>query len=139
MRNNNNNNRRTVNTVTKPTDYKNRFCNHCHIQLVFDPQHDIYKCPRCNVSTVFQNTEPDVKIRTTFPTYDPTLSANKTHVIQSKNESLPRSEQFIRKRLAEKNAIEDYDPYLNMLKQKNEIRITNVEYYSYEDTDHLYD
>lgn len=92
------------------------------------------------MSAILQNTEPDVKIRVTFPTYDPNVSGNKKHIIQSKDESLPRSQRFIKKRLEEKNAIEDHDPYLAMLKQKNEIRITNVEYYySYEDSDHLYD
>jgi predicted RNA-binding Zn-ribbon protein involved in translation (DUF1610 family) len=127
-----------TNIITSPKDLANRYCTHCYVQLIHDEINNIFKCPRCNVSTILANTSPDTKIRTTFPTHDHT-SPNRQHIIQSNDESLPRSERYIRKRLADKNKEEDHDPYLQMLKQNNQIRITNVEYYSWDDDDHLYD
>ena len=126
------------NIIASPKDLANRYCTHCYIKLIHDETNNIFKCPRCNVSVVLSNTAPDTKIRTTFPSFDPT-KPNKTHIIQSDDESLPRSERYIRKRLADKNKEEDHDPYLQKLKQNNQIRITNIEYFNVEDDDYYYE
>ena len=143
MINNNNNNKTQqpkpkLNTIVSPKDLKNRFCTVCHIQLVFDETHNIYKCQRCGCQTVIGNTEPAIKIRPTFPVFDQT-QPNKKHIFQSDNERLSRSQQFIKKRQEERNQLEVNDPYMVMLKNKSEIRITNTEYYSVEDSYQQYD
>lgn len=128
------------NIITSPKDLENRFCTVCHIKLVQDPKEaQLYKCPRCNVAIGLPSTEPGIKIRTTFPTFDPFAPNSKKHIVQSKDESLPRSEQFIRKRLALKHQEEDNDPYLQILKSRSDLHITNVEYYSHEDAEYIYD
>lgn len=128
------------NIITSPKDLENRFCVHCHIKLIQDSKEpDLYKCPRCNVAIGLRATEPGIKIRTTFPTFDPFAPHSRKHIVQHKDESLPRSELYIRKRLAEKNKEEDNDPYLKILKSRGDLHITNVEYYSHEDAEYLYD
>lgn len=132
--------RKVTNIVISPKDLENRFCVHCYIKLNYDEHHNIFKCPRCNVSTTLANTSPDTKIRTTFPAYNANESSNsRKHIVQSEDERLPRSEIFIRKRLAEKNKEENNDPYLQIMKSRNDLHITNVEYYSHEDSEYLYD
>lgn len=131
-------NRRNI--IASPKDLENRFCTVCHIKLQRDlKEPDVYKCPRCNVAIGLPSTEPGIKIRTTFPTFDPFAPNSRKHIVQNPEESLPRSEQFIRKRLAEKHKEEDNDPYLQILKGRGDLHITNVEYYSHEDAEYLYD
>ena len=126
------------NIITSPKDLENRFCRICNLGLVMK-EPNVYSCPRCNVSTLLTNTQPDVKIRTNFPVYDPTQEVNKHHVIQSENQKLSRSEYFIQKNMNKRNEEESNDPHLKFLKQRNDIRITNVEIYSYEDSYQQYD
>ena len=128
------------NIITSPKDLENRYCTVCHVKLEQDQKEaELYRCPRCNVAIGLRSTEPGIKVRTTFPAFDPFAPHSRKHIVQAQKETLPRSEQFVRKRLVEKNKEEDNDPYLQMLKQNNQIRITNVEYYSHEDSEYLYD
>ena len=58
--------------------------------------------------------------------------------MQSEDQRLPRSEYFIKQRLAEKNKAEDADPYLKILRSRNDLHITSTEYYSFSEDDYLY-
>lgn len=113
---------------------EDRYCRHCHIKLVHNPKnriHDkyIYSCPRCNCTTNVHDTEPNEKIRLTFPSSNPeTRTSNKpSTVIQAPKERLSRSEYFIQKTTNEKHELEDNDPYLALLKRTN-LKITNIDY-----------
>lgn len=131
--NNNNSNKNRVTVIDKPLDENNRFCKSCHLALVKKQGEGVYSCPRCNVSAVvMRDTYPNTKLRTTFPTYSPYEPVH-THVMQSETQKISRSEEYIRKRAAEKNAGENNDPFLKMLKGRGDIHLTNIEYYNVEE------
>lgn len=142
MNNNNNKNKIPVrdsnnkNIIVKEDSINDRFCKHCFLQLVpriNEPS--IYSCPRCNTTATKLDTYPQTQLRTTFPIFNPTDISTKKHVLQSNDQKLPRSELYFIKRQMERNKVEGQDPYLKTLKSRNDLHITNVEYFSYDDDD----
>lgn len=120
---------------------ENRFCSHCHVRLVHNPRnsvHDrlIYSCPKCNCTTNIHQTQPEERLVVAFPTHNAQSATSKRLITQSDDQRLSRRQYFINKNIQKKNLIEQDDPHLKMLQQRNDITITNVEIYSvdeYED------
>jgi hypothetical protein len=122
-----------------------RYCTKCHLKLIHNPRNKpvdryIYSCPQCNCTVNIHNTEPSEKIVTTFPTQQHVANmvgggGNRSKlIVQPDDQRLSRSKYFIQKRLEEKSKAEGIeDPYLAILKRNNQIKITNVEYFSPED------
>lgn len=111
-----------------------RFCRHCFLQLVpriNEPS--IYSCPKCGCTAAQKDTYPSTKLRTTFPTFNPSDVPAKKHVIQSEEHKLPRSELYFKRRQQERNKVEGNDPYLAMLKSRQDLHITSTEYYDVDD------
>lgn len=114
-----------------------RYCISCHVRLVQNPTNtpfdkDIYQCPNCGVRFGIKETEPSEKLRTTFAG----ISANpdNKYVYQSTIESMSRKDYFIAKRAVDRRTEEGIkDPYLQQLRKKQGIKITNVEYHSQDD------
>ena|SRR5215211_4726444 len=143
--NNNNNNKKPVIRDDKrfndflatnlDATINDRYCQKCHLKMVHNPRNIpqdryIYSCPRCNVTSNIHQTEPEEKIMVQFPTHNAqSTTTNKKLITQSDSERLPRSTYFINKNIEKKNEIEVDDPYLAILKRRNDLRITNVEYY----------
>jgi hypothetical protein len=135
--------RNRINSIVKPIDVKNRFCTHCHVKLINNPFNKIgekyvFKCPQCGViSYNLGNTEPQQRLVTSFPTVDITradYNEKPKNIMQNVKDRLSRSEYFILKNLQEKaQSNGEKDPQLRFLRQNNKIRITNVDYYSYDD------
>jgi hypothetical protein len=135
--------RNRINSIVKPIDVKNRFCTHCHVKLINNPYQKIgekyvFKCPQCGViSYNLGNTEPQQRLVTAFPTVDITradYNEKPKNIMQNVKDRLSRSEYFILKNLQEKaQSNGEKDPQLRFLRQNNKIRITNVDYYSYDD------
>jgi hypothetical protein len=127
------NNKKKVNIVVDTSiDTSRRYCIVCHILLVNNPDNtpfdkDICFCPSCGVRYGLKDTEPEERLKTTFPSFMESL--NTRYVYQSSKESLPRSEYFVQKRAEEKNRIEVNDPYLKYIRAKN-IQIRDIDYYS---------
>jgi hypothetical protein len=137
--------RNRINSIVRPIDVKNRFCQHCHVKLINNPDQKIgekyvFKCPQCGVTYYnLANTEPQQKLVTAFPTVDinrADYNERPKNIMQNVKDRLSRSEYFILKNLQDKAAEsngEGKDPQLKFLRQNNKIRITNVDYYSYDD------
>ena len=126
-------------TTSSESNLENRYCRHHNVRLVHNPRnspHDkyVYVCPRCNCGNInISDTQPEEKIMVTFPTHNASSATNKRLIAQPDSERLPRSTYFINKRMQEKNKIENEDPYLAILKQRNDITITNVEFFDAEE------
>ena len=114
---------------------KNKYCIHCHVKLIQNPTNtpfdkNIFLCPSCNVRFGIKETEPEEKLTTTFFGVSDNSIDNK-HVYQSTTDSLPRSEYFVAKRAVERKTDEGIkDPYLQQLRKKQGIKITNIDYYA---------
>jgi hypothetical protein len=144
---NNNNNRHQIRDSKPFNDFlatnldatiNDRYCQRCHLKMVHNPRNTpydryIYSCPQCNCTANIHNTEPSEKLVTMFPTHNAITGisgGNKKSVIQPDSQRLSRSQYFIQKNMQKKNEIEgNNDPYLNMLKQNNRIKITSIDYY----------
>ena len=112
-----------------------RYCQSCNLKLLhkfidYPKQKYIYSCPRCNVTSNIYNTEPQERLMTTFPTTNATTSTSKKkYMFQSENDRLSRSQYFYKKNIEQKNKqVEDEDPFMKILRQNNQITITNVDY-----------
>jgi len=149
MNNNNNNKKPTIRDDKRFNDFlatnldatiNDRYCQKCHLRMVHNPRNIpadryIYSCPQCNCTANIHNTEPQEKIVTMFPTHNAldstTSSSSKKLVTQPEDQRLSRSQFFIQQNIIKKkNETEIDDPYLEILKKNNKIRITNVDYSS---------
>lgn len=136
LRNNNNNKEKKKNVIANAgVDPNNRYCRYCNVKLVLSrTEKGVYICPVCNVANKIGGTKPQERLVTTFASFDPNTSPEKKLVYQGSEERLSRSQYFVNKQLKEKNKeLEQQDPFLKMLMQKNDIKITSTEYYSYDD------
>lgn len=129
----NNNNKTIITKDNNQLEENSRFCKSCHLGLV-KKLTGVYSCPRCNCSVIKQDSYPTTKLRTTFPTFNQYESI-KTHVMQSEDQKLPRSKLYFKRKMEEKNELEDQDPYLTVLKNRGDLHLTNVEYFAYSDDD----
>lgn len=118
------------NVIETPLDTLHRYCQFCHLGLVMK-EPEVFMCPRCGCNSTLKQTEPAVKIKTRFPVFDPSKSSNEVNIIQPDSHKLPRSQWFIKKNQEKRNEIEDSDPYLQILKSRQDLHITSTEYFSY--------
>ena len=122
--------------ITRETEKKNvifnsgledrdRFCTHCHSQLVNHTDNKLlFKCPTCGVISSIQNTEPGDSIEPNFPAQQG--YEQKQYVYQSTEQRLPRNVYYQLQRLEEKSV---NDPYFRYLKDRSDLKITNIDYY----------
>lgn len=117
---------------------KDKYCIHCHVLLIQNPTNtpfdkNIFLCPSCNVRFGIKETEPGEKLTTTFSGVSDTI--NNKHVYQSTIDSMSRSEYFVAKRAVERKTNDEglKDPYLQHLRKKQGLKITNVDYYAKDD------
>ena len=129
---NNSNNANVLNSSDSKQNLENRYCTHCSLKLVpriNEPR--IYSCPACNVTSNLTNTYPEVKIRLTFPSSDPTVPTDRQHakVVQNEDEKLSRSELYQKRRQEERfSKTEANDLMLKHLKANQALTITDVFY-----------
>lgn len=110
-----------------------RYCPFDHIALINNPDKtpfdkEIWFCPSCGMRYGVKETEPEEKLKATFPSAIDDAEGNR-HVYQNKEESLPRSLYFIKKRSKELNDAQINDQYLKYLQSKN-IQIRDIDYHN---------